>query len=77
MRCFTLVRKIVGDVNVKFVVVSGLPMTFSGKFMRRTLKCMARGEPLGDLSTITNGDILPTINKEFLVWQEEDKKLFG
>lgn len=77
MRCFQLVRKIVGDVNVKFVTVSGLPMTFSGKFMRRTLKCMARAEPLGDLSTITNGDILPVIQKEFLAWQEEDKKLFG
>jgi len=77
MRCFQLVRKIVGDVNVKFVQVSGLPMTFSGKFMRRLLKCMAKGEALGDTSTIVNGEILPVIEKEFKAWQEEDKKLFG
>eukprot|EP00929_Paragymnodinium_shiwhaense_P112535 TRINITY_DN80793_c0_g1_i1.p1 TRINITY_DN80793_c0_g1~~TRINITY_DN80793_c0_g1_i1.p1 ORF type:complete len:805 (+),score=191.22 TRINITY_DN80793_c0_g1_i1:84-2498(+) len=70
MRLYALVNETVGALMVKFIVVSGLPQTFSGKFMRRLLKCIACGEPLGDTSTITNPDCIPKIQAEFAEWSK-------
>lgn len=70
LRLYKLVEQVVGSVSVKFVVVSALPQTFSGKFMRRLLRAIAVGEPLGDTSTISNGDCIPTIKEEFAAWKK-------
>ncbi|MEM1572661.1 MAG: acetate--CoA ligase [Pyrobaculum sp.] len=47
-------RKSLGPVAVvgKVVVVEKLPKTRTGKVMRRVLRAMAMGQPLGDLSTL-------------------------
>lgn len=47
-------RKSLGPVAVvgKVVVVEKLPKTRTGKVMRRVLRAMATGQPLGDLSTL-------------------------
>jgi len=70
LRLFHLVEETVGHVAVKFVVVSGLPQTFSGKFMRRLLTNICRGQPLGDQSTISNPECIPKIQEEFARWKQ-------
>jgi len=70
LRLFQLVEEIVGHVAVKFVVVSGLPQTFSGKFMRRLLSAICRDQPLGDQSTISNPECIPKIQEEFARWKQ-------
>ena len=37
-----------------FLVVPALPETYSGKYMRRLLRAMIEGEPLGDLGALRN-----------------------
>mmetsp|Transcript_104786 Transcript_104786/g.337870 ORF Transcript_104786/g.337870 Transcript_104786/m.337870 type:complete len:790 (-) Transcript_104786:233-2602(-) len=71
MRLFRLVEETVGPLTVKFVVVSELPQTFSGKFMRRVLAAISRDKPLGDLSTISNPDCIPKIQEEFAQWKRQ------
>merc|ERR1712060_114569 len=70
MRLFRLVEETVGPLSVKFVIVSALPQTFSGKFMRRLLSAIATNQPLGDTSTITNPDCIPKIREEFAAWKQ-------
>lgn len=50
----THLRKTLGPVAVvgKVVIVDKLPKTRTGKVMRRILRAMALGQPLGDLSTL-------------------------
>jgi len=71
VRLFRLVEETVGPLSLKFVVVSALPQTFSGKFMRRLLSAIARGQPLGDMSTISNPDCIPLVQAEFAKWKKE------
>ena len=35
-----------------------LPKTRSGKIMRRLLKSLANGQPLGDITTLANPDVV-------------------
>jgi len=70
MRLFRLVEETVGPLSVKFVVVSALPQTFSGKFMRRLLQAISVGKPLGDTSTINNPECIPKIQEEFAKWKQ-------
>merc|ERR1712232_187997 len=71
LRLYSLVNETVGTVQVKFVQVSAIPQTFSGKFMRRLLKCIAVGEPLGDTSTIANPECIAKITEEFKAWARQ------
>lgn len=68
MRLYNLVCECVGSVHIKFIVVSVLPQTFSGKFMRRLLRCIACNEPLGDTSALANAECIPKLKAEFLEW---------
>jgi acetyl-CoA synthetase len=43
--------------------LSDLPKTRTGKIMRRLLKAKLTGNPLGDLSSLENPDILKEIDK--------------
>ncbi len=45
------------------VVVSDLPRTRSGKIMRRVLRALARGAPLGDLSVLENPEAVEEARK--------------
>jgi len=69
IRLFRLVQDVVGPVSVKFVAVSALPQTFSGKFMRRLLTAISRGQPLGDQTTVSNPECIPKIQEEFAAWR--------
>ncbi|MBT5953394.1 acetyl-coenzyme A synthetase, partial [bacterium] len=41
-----------------------LPKTRSGKIMRRILKNISKGEPVGDTSTLSNPDIVVELDKQ-------------
>jgi len=51
------IRKEVGPIATpeQIYFVSKLPKTRSGKIMRRLLKTIARGEQIGDVSTLEDG----------------------
>lgn len=42
----------------RFVTVEALPETYSGKYMRRLLRLMLAGEPLGDLAALKNKECI-------------------
>jgi acrylyl-CoA reductase (NADPH)/3-hydroxypropionyl-CoA dehydratase/3-hydroxypropionyl-CoA synthetase len=70
-RLWGLVRDIVGQLQVKFIVCAALPQTFSGKFMRRLLTSISKNEPLGDTSTIANPDCIPGLEAAFAKWKSD------
>jgi len=48
----------------KYIIeISDLPKTRTGKILRRVLKSKILGEPLGDLSSLENPQILDEIKK--------------
>jgi acetyl-CoA synthetase len=49
-----------------------LPKTRSGKIMRRLLRDVARGSPLGDVTTLQNAEILQQIEREVEAGGSED-----
>lgn len=59
------VRKEIGPIATPKAVyiVDDLPKTRSGKIMRRVLKRLFTGEPLGDLSTLANAKSVEAIKK--------------
>jgi acrylyl-CoA reductase (NADPH)/3-hydroxypropionyl-CoA dehydratase/3-hydroxypropionyl-CoA synthetase len=70
-RLWGLVRDIVGQLQVKFIVCRALPQTFSGKFMRRLLSAISVGEPLGDTSTIANPECIAILQEDFAEWKTD------
>jgi acrylyl-CoA reductase (NADPH)/3-hydroxypropionyl-CoA dehydratase/3-hydroxypropionyl-CoA synthetase len=64
-RLKNLVRseKGVTAVPSDFLVVSAFPETRSGKYMRRTLRAILLDEPLGDLSTLRNPEVVEEIRR--------------
>jgi len=52
-----------------FIVVSAFPETRSGKYMRRTLRAVLLDEPLGDLSTLRNPDVIDEIREKVDEWR--------
>jgi acrylyl-CoA reductase (NADPH)/3-hydroxypropionyl-CoA dehydratase/3-hydroxypropionyl-CoA synthetase len=70
-RLWGLVRDIVGQLQVKFIVCQALPQTFSGKFMRRLLTSISTGEPLGDTSTIANPECIAGLQSAFEEWKKD------
>jgi len=61
------IRKVIGPIaspdNVHFV--SKLPKTRSGKIMRRLLKSIAKGEAIGDVSTLENEAAVSEVQAAF------------
>ncbi|MGF1508268.1 MAG: AMP-binding protein [Myxococcota bacterium] len=53
-----------------FLVVSAFPETRSGKYMRRTLRAILLGEPLGDISTLRNPEAVEEIQQTVENWRE-------
>ncbi len=52
-----------------FIIVSAFPETRSGKYMRRTLRAVLLDEPLGDLSTLRNPDVIDEIREKVDEWR--------
>jgi acetyl-CoA synthetase len=78
----SLVQEVIARVHQnigKFVVVSGvyfiekLPKTRSGKIMRRVLKAMVQGVPLGDLTTIEDDCVIADL---LAVYQSFHRNLY-
>jgi acetyl-CoA synthetase len=42
--------------------VEDLPKTRSGKIMRRVIKAKAKGEPVGDISTLANPEAVEALD---------------
>jgi acrylyl-CoA reductase (NADPH) / 3-hydroxypropionyl-CoA dehydratase / 3-hydroxypropionyl-CoA synthetase len=70
-RLMNLVREEKGAVAVPagFLCVSQFPETRSGKYMRRFLKCLLEGEPLGDTTTLRNPESIREIEGAIRSWQ--------
>mgnify|MGYP006278592721 FL=1 len=70
-RLQALVRSEKGSTAVPsdFLVVSAFPETRSGKYMRRTLRAILLEEPLGDLSTLRNPDVVDEIRATVAEWR--------
>ncbi|MFT7287904.1 MAG: acrylyl-CoA reductase (NADPH)/3-hydroxypropionyl-CoA dehydratase/3-hydroxypropionyl-CoA synthetase [Halieaceae bacterium] len=52
-----------------FLVVPAFPETRSGKYMRRTLRAILLDEPLGDLSTLRNPEVVEEISRIVARWK--------
>ena len=61
----TWVRKEIGPIAVpdEMSFVEDLPKTRSGKIMRRVIKAKARGEPVGDISTLANPEAVEELDR--------------
>jgi len=66
-------EKGVTAVPSDFLVVSGFPETRSGKYMRRTLRAILLDEPLGDVSTLRNPEVIDEIRATVAAWQAFDR----
>ncbi|MFK7957936.1 MAG: enoyl-CoA hydratase-related protein, partial [Lysobacterales bacterium] len=62
-------EKGVTAVPSDFLVVSAFPETRSGKYMRRTLRGILLDEPLGDLSTLRNPEVVEEIREQVAQWR--------
>jgi len=62
-------EKGVTAVPSDFLVVSAFPETRSGKYMRRTLRAILLDEPLGDLSTLRNPEVVDEIRDTVAEWR--------
>jgi len=62
-------EKGVTAVPSDFLVVSAFPETRSGKYMRRTLRAILLDEPLGDVSTLRNPEVVDEIREVVAAWQ--------
>ncbi|NBD96498.1 MAG: AMP-binding protein [Gammaproteobacteria bacterium] len=62
-------EKGVTAVPSDFLVVSAFPETRSGKYMRRTLRAILLDEPLGDVSTLRNPEVIDEIRSAVEAWQ--------
>jgi acrylyl-CoA reductase (NADPH)/3-hydroxypropionyl-CoA dehydratase/3-hydroxypropionyl-CoA synthetase len=81
-RLTALVREEKGAVAAPagYICVSQFPETRSGKYMRRFLKNLLEGEPLGDTTTLRNPEALDEIGRAIRRWQaraalEDDQQL--
>ncbi|HVX95625.1 MAG TPA: AMP-binding protein [Polyangia bacterium] len=81
-RLTMLVREEKGAVAAPagYICVSQFPETRSGKYMRRFLKNLLEGEPLGDTTTLRNPESLDEISRAIRRWQaraalEDDQQL--
>lgn len=70
-RLTALVRAEKGATAVPsdYLVVSAFPETRSGKYMRRTLRSILLDQPLGDLSTLRNPEVVDEIVGTVAAWK--------
>ncbi|MBI3942327.1 MAG: AMP-binding protein [Chloroflexi bacterium] len=82
-RLSDLVRQEKGAVAVPgdYIEISEFPETRSGKYMRRFLRNLMVGEPLGDITSLRNPASLKEIQAKILAWRQrteiqEEQRLF-
>ena len=61
-----LVEKVIGPTArpERIIFAEDLPKTRSGKIMRRILKRIARGEDVGDITTLSNPEVVELLRKK-------------
>ena len=66
--------KIIGPIAKpdNIIFTPDLPKTRSGKIMRRLLRDVARGEVLGDVTTLANAEIVDGIRAQAAAAPSED-----
>ncbi|MDI1496128.1 MAG: Acetyl-coenzyme A synthetase [Cenarchaeum symbiont of Oopsacas minuta] len=66
-RVCSTVRTMVGSIAVptKVFIVPTLPKTRSGKIMRRLLRSIVIGEPIGDVSTLEDNDVVDLVRRAY------------
>ncbi len=74
-RLLELVRQEKGATAVPadFIEVSQFPETRSGKYMRRMVRSLVEGTPVGDASTLKNPESLEEIGRLVKAWQARQK----
>lgn len=70
-RLVELVRQEKGAVAVpeEFLEVAAFPETRSGKYMRRMVRALVDGEPIGDTTTLRNPESIPALARVIEQWQ--------
>jgi acetyl-CoA synthetase len=68
------VSKVIGPIAKpdNIVFTPDLPKTRSGKIMRRLLRDVARGNQLGDVTTLANAEIVDSIHRQVDAAPQED-----
>jgi acrylyl-CoA reductase (NADPH)/3-hydroxypropionyl-CoA dehydratase/3-hydroxypropionyl-CoA synthetase len=74
-RLLELVRQEKGATAVPadFIEVSQFPETRSGKYMRRMVRALVEGAPVGDVSTLKNPESLDEVRQKIDAWQARQK----
>jgi acrylyl-CoA reductase (NADPH)/3-hydroxypropionyl-CoA dehydratase/3-hydroxypropionyl-CoA synthetase len=60
-------------VPADFIEVGAFPETRSGKYMRRMLRALVEGQPVGDTSTLRNPESIDEIARAIAAWQERQR----
>ncbi|NTW97989.1 MAG: AMP-binding protein, partial [Oscillochloris sp.] len=70
-----LVRSEKGAVSVPedYIELAAFPETRSGKYMRRFLRSIMVGEPLGDTTTLRNPEVLDEISEKIAAWKRSQQ----
>jgi acrylyl-CoA reductase (NADPH)/3-hydroxypropionyl-CoA dehydratase/3-hydroxypropionyl-CoA synthetase len=55
-----------------FIEVAAFPETRSGKYMRRFLRNLILGEPLGETTTLRNPECLQEIERKIEQWRQKN-----
>ena len=71
-----LVRQEKGAVAVPsdFIEVSQFPETRSGKYMRRMVRALVEGQPVGDATTLKNPESLDEFKRVIETWQRRQQR---
>jgi acrylyl-CoA reductase (NADPH)/3-hydroxypropionyl-CoA dehydratase/3-hydroxypropionyl-CoA synthetase len=74
-RLSDLVRQEKGAVAVPgdFIEVSQFPETRSGKYVRRMVRALVEGQPLGDASTLRNPESLDELRQRISAWEKKQQ----
>jgi len=69
-RLTELVRQEKGAVAVpdEFLEIPAFPETRSGKYMRRMVRALVEGQPVGDTTTLRNPEVIPEIARVVDAW---------
>ncbi|WP_310498843.1 AMP-binding protein, partial [Sandarakinorhabdus sp.] len=75
-RLSDLVRQEKGAVAVPgdFIQVAQFPETRSGKYMRRMVRALVEGTPVGDVTTLRNPESLDELRSAIAGWQKKQKQ---
>lgn len=75
-RLYALAREAVGALPLRFAALparSQLPLTRTGKLMRRLLRSLARGDATGDTSAVANAECVPKLAAELAAWRHRER----